>query len=368
MPTSRSNRFEINRASRRVPFGAIALALAAIAASAGSASGQNMGPDFAADYVITNLGSVDDVPTSYGGLVFKLGDPSTLLLGGNANSPNAVIMSLSVRRAANGSIVGFDCADPVPFSAAPHIDGGLCYAPNGTLLYTTYSNNSLGQILPGSVAPDRVDNLDAYGVLPSTGTLAVVPPGFSGAGRLKIASYSFGAWYDATLSPAGGGLWDFDVTNEGFDGIAIGGGPEGIAYVRAGSPGFAADSVLVSLFAAGQIRTYEIDGNGDPIVATGRVFVDGLAGAEGATIDPVTGDFLFSTFGGFNNLIKVSGFDLGGCTADLNFDGVVDGDDLGSLLGEWNTTGASPADLTGNCFVDGDDLGTLLGQWGPCSL
>jgi hypothetical protein len=36
--------------------------------------------------------------------------------------------------------------------------------------------------------------------------------------------------------------------------------------------------------------------------------VTGLTGAEGALIDPVTGDFLFSTFGGGNKIIRISGF------------------------------------------------------------
>jgi hypothetical protein len=54
------------------------------------------------------------------------------------------------------------------------------------------------------------------------------------------------------------------------------------------------------------------------------------------------------------------------CTADLNQDGVVDGADLGILLGEWGTMG-SLADLSGDGLVDGADLGSLLGAWGPCS-
>jgi len=33
--------------------------------------------------------------------------------------------------------------------------------------------------------------------------------------------------------------------------------------------------------------------NGDPIVATRRLFVSGLDGAEGAYLDPLTGDYLF---------------------------------------------------------------------------
>jgi len=50
--------------------------------------------------------------------------------------------------------------------------------------------------------------------------------------------------------------------------------------------------------------------------------------------------------------------------ADLNGDGVVDGNDLGALLGAWGSCPAPcPADLDGNGVVNGADLGTLLGAW-----
>ena len=50
-----------------------------------------------------------------------------------------------------------------------------------------------------------------------------------------------------------------------------------------------------------------------------------------------------------------------GNPADLNGDGVVDGADLGILLGAWGSAG--PGDLDGNGVVDGADLGILLGAW-----
>lgn len=52
------------------------------------------------------------------------------------------------------------------------------------------------------------------------------------------------------------------------------------------------------------------------------------------------------------------------CAADFNGDGMVDGADLGSLLGQWGGPGS--ADLDGSGSVDGADLGLLLGAWGPC--
>ncbi len=51
-----------------------------------------------------------------------------------------------------------------------------------------------------------------------------------------------------------------------------------------------------------------------------------------------------------------------GLTPDLDHSGVVDGVDLGLLLGAWGTTGA---DLDGDGTTNGTDLGLLLGAWGP---
>ena len=52
------------------------------------------------------------------------------------------------------------------------------------------------------------------------------------------------------------------------------------------------------------------------------------------------------------------------CPGDLNGDHVVNGADLGILIGNWNGTG--PADLNGDGIVNGADLGILIGNWGPC--
>jgi hypothetical protein len=51
-----------------------------------------------------------------------------------------------------------------------------------------------------------------------------------------------------------------------------------------------------------------------------------------------------------------------GILGDLNNDGMVDGADLGMLLGGWGNPGAT--DLNGDGITDGADLGTLLGNWG----
>jgi len=54
------------------------------------------------------------------------------------------------------------------------------------------------------------------------------------------------------------------------------------------------------------------------------------------------------------------------CSADFNLDGVVNGNDLGTLLGQWGVCPDCAADFNGDGAVDGNDLGTLLGDWGAC--
>lgn len=59
------------------------------------------------------------------------------------------------------------------------------------------------------------------------------------------------------------------------------------------------------------------------------------------------------------------------CEGDVNGNGIVDGEDLGELLGAWGACGdcsICASDLSGNCVVDGNDLGILLAQWGACPL
>jgi hypothetical protein len=276
--------------------------LAALPSEAGAAVcvGVTFGVNFAGDYSCNSLGQPTDIAGPLGGITFL--DNDTLLIGGRANSSAGFIGAIDVVRDGANHITGF--AGPATlFSTAPNIDGGLAFGPGGVLFATGYSNNTLLQIAPGSSTPDKIVTLDP--LLASVGTLAFVPNGFAGAGRMKIASYNNGRWVEGTLTPDGSGT--FDITTSGTI-VTLSGGPEGIVYVKNGNAGFTVDSVLIAEWGAGRVGTYEIDGNGDPVAGTRRDFLNGLSGAEGAVIDPLTGDFLFSTFGGGDQVFVISGF------------------------------------------------------------
>ena len=76
-----------------------------------------------------------------------------------------------------------------------------------------------------------------------------------------------------------------------------------------GSPVFPSNSVLIALYGLGKVVTAPLDANGDPILAKAQDVLEQLGHADGACIDPVTGDFLVGSFNAQGQLIRVSGFE-----------------------------------------------------------
>ncbi|WP_413168020.1 calcium-binding protein [Capilliphycus salinus ALCB114379] len=276
--------------------------------------------EFSDFYSSQSLGQIsletgENIPSGYGGIAFL--DSDTLLVTGDPFTPEATIYEVDLLRdPVTNSITGY--AGPATFFAeAPGIgilnsdpeadvgglDGGLVVAPNGTLLYSTWPDNSIGQILPGSTAPDEFIDLTALGVdPPSTGGLTIVPEGISGEGRLKITSFETSNFYDALLIPNDDGT--YDITLEGSvdltpaDGTFT--GLEGIAYVDESYPNFTADSVLVVEYSTSSITAFEVDELGNPILETERTFLEDFPSGSvyGLAVDPVTGDLLFTVDAG----------------------------------------------------------------------
>lgn len=105
------------------------------------------------------------------------------------------------------------------------------------------------------------------------------------------------------------------------------------------------------------IAWYTIDSGGTMQSADGRIRLTGTVGQADA--GPMAN----------GNILLAGGFWPSTTIAaplppspDLNGDGMVDGADLGILLGAWGT-GDGDADLNQDGVVDGADLGMLLGAW-----
>ena len=310
--------------SRR--FAALPVALALLAPLSVA---QVFGPAFATDYSFVDLGTPAAIPSPLGGVNFKPGDLNTLWLGGAANTSAGAIYEIGVTRGAGGHITAFNGTATL-HANAPNIDGGLAFGPTGVLFFTGYPVNTLGEFLPGSTTVNKTVTLTSAGITSSVGSIAFVPNGFPGAGRFKVLSYSSSEWYDVQLVADGQGT--FDVANAQLR-ASLAGGLEGAVYVGAGNPGFSVASTLVCEYSAGKVGAYDLDANGDPVLASRRDFMTGLTGAEGALIDPVTGDFIFSTFGGGNRVLVIKGFTQPtvyctpklnslGCTPTIGFTGL----------------------------------------------
>jgi hypothetical protein len=246
----------------------------------GSAVAQTIQPPFDASYTLTDLGAVPSLPGPAGGLTFAAGDRDTLLIGGNAETTLGAIYAIGVVRDVEHHITGFSGTATVYASAhgaTGGIDGGLAFGPGGVLFFTNYPDNKLGQIKAGSTAPDALvalSSLAPTAIASSVGALAFVPAGVVGAGRLKLVQFiSPGNWYDVTLVPDGSGTYAVATVSQI---TTLNTGPEGVIYVAGGSPQIGADGVLVAEYSVGAVSAYEIDANGDPMVATRRPLVTGL--------------------------------------------------------------------------------------------
>lgn len=277
------------------------LFLALSVASSGLA--QTIEAPYAGNYSYVDLGSVPNVPANYGGLTIKAGDVNKLIIGGAANGAAGQLFEIGVVRDGQGHITGFSGSATV-FAEAPYNDGGVTFGPGGVLFASRWPVNELAQYLPGSTTPDKIINMAALGVAGSHSALMFGPFDRFYAGRMKVSSWGGGEFYDAIYAPDGFGTYDIASVTQT---ATLQGGPEGYVYVPLGSALFG-DAMLVSEYSAGLVSTYDVDANGDPIISSRQVFMSGLSGAEGAMIDPVTGDFLFSTFGGGNRVIAVRGF------------------------------------------------------------
>lgn len=291
------------------PCGAALLALASHAPVHALA----LGADFAADYTAVNLGSVAGLPTRYGGLTFL--NANTLLIGGGANEARGRLYTIGVQRDGSGHITGFSgSATLFGTDIGEYNDGGVTFGPGGVLFTSRWPVNELGQTKPGSSDEDKIINLTDLGVAGSHAAVGFVPVGFGGAGQIKLVSWGGGQFYSATLVADGNGTYDLaglaqvdlDLSTAAID--VLPGGPEGFVYIDGANAGFGPDSMLVSDYSSGRVSAYEVDADGNPLIATRRDFLTDLFGAEGAAIDPLTGDFLFSTFGGSNQVVVVQGF------------------------------------------------------------
>ncbi len=274
---------------------AILSSLAWLGLSPAGLHAQTLAPEFSGVYGLRDLGVLPNEAYP-SGICIKPGTTNVLLFrqGETAGYP---ISQINLTRDASGHFNGATGV-PTTFATAGGVDGSLVFAPGNVILLTSYNDVFFSQIKSGSTTVDKRTNLEDLGYTLG-GSLAIVPQGFPGAGRLKILSVT---WYDTTLSSAGDGTFNIAPPNLV---VGITNDLTGAIYVQGGTPGFATDSVLVAEGAETTVAAYRVDANGDPILASKRSFITGQGlPFMGATEDPATKDFLFA---GFNRHLYLVG-------------------------------------------------------------
>lgn len=272
---------------------------------AGPGVGAVLAAPFAGVYTVYDLGPIPGMPAGHlGGTVIAYDDPDTLLVAGDSEAPSGAIYRVKVERSPCGHIVGF-VGSATLAATTPYVDANLIYGASNVLLYTQWPVNQLSQLLPGAAAPAVTDDMTALGIGSSVSGLGFVPPNLAAAFELRTVTWSAGYWYHLGLS-WDGQLYDFSSPVQT---ATLPGGPGGFAYVPAGSPGFAKQSLIVAEWSVDTVGVYEVDDQGDPVVGTRKDFFSAFPKPWGAYFEPQTGDFLFLTWGSLpDRVFVVQGF------------------------------------------------------------
>lgn len=272
-----------------------------------------LAPEFVGLYAAYDLGPVPGVPNPLGGAVVQVDDHDTLLIAGGSESAGGAIYSIGVVRNACGHITGWEGVAQL-VATTPYVDANLVYADPGLLLYSEWPQFTLSQLTAGTSAPARRTDLRTIGMLADgdsgPGGAGVVPPGLAAEGQLRLVTWPAGRWYHVDTAPDGTGLLDVTTVAQS---ATIGNEPGGFAYVPAGSPGFTLQSIIVAEWrfdtSLDRVAIYDADDNGDPVPTSRREFFTRFPRPWGAYFEPVTGDYLFLSWGtGEDHVYIVQGF------------------------------------------------------------
>ena len=293
----------------------------------------------------TSLG----IPGPLGALVFAADGLTLYVVGASESSISALYAVPVTRDAATNAVVDLGPAASVTkvFSGNPTtagLDAGFDFGPTGTLFYTYWSANYLGE-RPGGVggAETRFD-MAKVGVPSSIAGLTFSPHVLdpaTGFGQLQISSWSGANLYDVPLTPAGDGVF-----TPGPVQIFVTLPKQGTGAIQYVPSGPSAGDLMYVNWNFGEVRILTIDpATGLPIDTTTGLPTRGTASPEdrrfasdlgtgpwGLEFDPRTNDFFLGTWSGkpTNTIIQIGGFpktekcDNG---VDDDDDGLVDCDD-----------------------------------------
>ena len=176
-------------------------------------------PPFADDYTLVALGEIPGVHPPYGALNFELGSTDQLIVSGFTGTTNALLYLADLTRDVTGSISGF-AGTASALTEAYAISSGATYGPDDALFYSRVTWE-MGEIKSGSTATDQIVKFSSAAMWRPTG-LTFVPPGFPGAGQLKLTTFNAnGDWWSFDIAPDGTGTYDVTAATKGLPSPAI---------------------------------------------------------------------------------------------------------------------------------------------------
>jgi len=271
-------------------------------------------------------GSSLNVPGNLGGMLFT-DDGQTLYVVGNSEASNSALYAVPLTRdPVTKEVTDMGPADNVTlvFSAPGRsgLDAGWEIGPEGTLFYTYWDDNYLGQRPGGVSGTETLYYMGDAGLPRSIAGLAFSPyiedPN-TNFGMMQVSVWGANrTLYNVPLNPLGGGLFEPQAA-EVFVNLPRQ-GTGAIQYIPSGP--LQGDMMYVN-WDYGEVWILEIDEatglpiddtTGSPTLGTSdprvQLFASGLGrGPWGLEFDPLTNDFFVSTWQGSprNTIIQISG-------------------------------------------------------------
>jgi uncharacterized repeat protein (TIGR01451 family) len=290
------------------------------------------------------------IPGSLGGLLFSPDGDTLLVVGASESWSSALYAVPVIRDPASGEVADLGPIEQVRQVFAGSwsgLDAGFDYGPGGTLFYTYWSANYLGERPGGGTEAETTYEMGAVGIPSSIAGLTFSPfirDAGTGHGLLQVSAWNYGGTkelFDVPLQPAGSGIFTPQMA-EVFVSLPER-GTGAIQYIPSGKYG---GNLMFVNWDRGEVWILAIDpstghpidaGTGLPALGTSNprawVFASGLGvGPWGLEFDPLSNDFFVSTYRGdpYNSIIQIGGFppppDLSSslaCTADPEGDQVV---------------------------------------------
>jgi hypothetical protein len=329
-------------------------------------------------------GSSLSVPGNLGGMLFS-DDGQTLYVVGNSEASNSALYAVPLTRdAVTKEVTDMGPAGDVTrvFSGAfgiSGLDAGWDVGSEGTLFYTYWSANFLGERPGGVSGAETLCDMEDVGLPSSVAGLTFSPyiedPNTS-FGMMQVSVWgSNRTLYNIPLDPLGGGIFKPQGV-EVFVNLPRQ-GTGAIQYIPSGP--LQGDMMYVN-WDYGEVWILQIDAatglpiddtTGSPTLGTSdprvQLFASGLgSGPWGLEFDPLTNDFFVSTWGGspYNTIIQIGGKGLPPPELDITVGSLPDGVEGEPYTATVQTKGGVPPYtwlLSGGTFPPGLDFDPLTG-------